>query len=252
MANEPVNNPPVPDNAGANQPQQPQAPAAGGKQYVDRSQLGVPSKAILIGIGVIILFAIWRPGIINELRDGAYARGLITLIVSLTAVGLAFLLVYQGILSDVKDEQFRRGREIFTGMMGVLGTIVGFYFGSADKVAPKPEIASVRVNKEKTELTTHVSGGAKPYNYVITYGASPIKGQSEDGWISWPIIAGVKTGKLDVTDSKDQKASLEFTIGDGQAATIGAPSSGATGTGGASGTAPAAKPTATPTPSPSG
>ena len=34
--------------------------------------------------------------------------------------------------------------EVFAGLMGVLGTIVGFYFGSAEKATPPLEISAIQ------------------------------------------------------------------------------------------------------------
>src|SRR5262249_52339895 len=70
---------------------------------------------------------------LNRLREHEYARGLITFIISVSAIILAFVLVISSLFgsTNLSEDQYRRGREVFTGLMGVLGTIVGFYFGAS-------------------------------------------------------------------------------------------------------------------------
>ena len=80
--------------------------------------------------------------LIGRLSDPSFARGLITFLISVATIGLAFVLVYQA--SSSSDDSFRRAREVFAGLMGILGTIVGFYFGSADKTSAKLDIAAVK------------------------------------------------------------------------------------------------------------
>jgi hypothetical protein len=43
---------------------------------------------------------------------------------------------------QAEDNSFRRAREIFAGLMGVLGTIVGFYFGSSEKLTAPLDVAA--------------------------------------------------------------------------------------------------------------
>jgi len=214
-----------------NQPAPPVSPTGG--KYVDRSALGIPSIGILIGVGLITAFVIGKPDLAIKLSEPSTARGVIMLLISASAIGLAFLLVYQGILSATSDEQFRRGREIFTGMMGVLGTIVGFYFGSADRAAQKLELAEVKIINN--QVVTNVSGGTKPYNYTLTFGdGPPIKGQSgENGWIIESFDPKAKSGKIVVTDGKKEEVVREFKISpEGTPGPTATPGGGATNQGG--------------------
>jgi Mn2+/Fe2+ NRAMP family transporter len=61
-----------------------------------------------------------------------YARGLITLLFSVGTIVIALILTLSAIFltgTDVK-ERFDRAKEILTILIGIFGTIVGFYFGS--------------------------------------------------------------------------------------------------------------------------
>ncbi len=173
---------------------------------------------IFIVIALIAAAIIKDAPVIGKLSDASFARGLITFIISVATIGLAFILVFQAFASPADqqaDERFRRAREVFTVLMGVLGTIVGFYFGSADKLAPL-QIAPIRAAAK--HITTHISGGYAPYRYSIT---SPdkdfkeISGTSEDGWIIENLEQATKPQSaltLEVADSKEQKATRKIDL----------------------------------------
>jgi hypothetical protein len=124
----------------------------------------VASVLFLIGIAVLLDLPV-----IHHLTDGSFARGLITFIITVATIGLAFVLVCESFTaSDGQfDERFRRAREVLALLMGILGTIVGFYFGSAQQgTAGPPQIAEVKAGDR--QLITYVSGGSPPYRYSIS------------------------------------------------------------------------------------
>jgi hypothetical protein len=183
-----------------------------------RTWLSVPNFTfllILIVIGAIVVAVLWDFAVIRRLGDPGFARGLITFLITVATIGLAFVLVLQS-LSAVQspDDSFRRAREIFAGLMGVLGTIVGFYFGSAEKPVVPVEIAQIKVADK--QLLTHVSGGTRPYAYSITSSDRDfrqIKKVSEDGWIIELLEQPPKPGStitVEVTDNKEQQASRKI------------------------------------------
>jgi hypothetical protein len=174
------------------------------------------SLIAIFGVGLLAAIIFDAP-IIGRLGDPAFTRGLITWIISMSTIGIAFVLIYQAFFAvDSSDDRFRRAREIFTGLMGVLGTIVGFYFGSAEKSGLTFEVAEIRFADK--QLMTHISGGARPYRYSITStdkNFPPIKKISEDGWIIETQEQTPKPGTtitIEATDSKDQKASRKLDI----------------------------------------
>jgi hypothetical protein len=166
--------------------------------------------------GGLLSAILFEAPVIARLSDPAFTRGLITWIISMSTIGIAFVLIYQAFFSvESSDDRFRRGREIFTGLMGVLGTIVGFYFGSAEKPGGIVQIAEIRFADK--QLITHISGGTRPYRYSITSNDkdfAPINNKvSDDGWIIERLLQAPKPGSavtIDVTDSKDQKASRKL------------------------------------------
>ena len=218
-------------------PEQPAAPSASGEPPFDPPPEQPPSKRpppefrppggpwtvqkimfwivfiALVGILTAIFFDV---PVIKRLSDTGFARGLITFIISLATIGLAFILVSQSFSNQTTDEGFRRAREVFAGLMGVLGTIVGFYFGSAEKPITALDIATLKAAEK--QLVTFASGGARPYQYVITSTEKDFKvinGSSEDGWIVAVLEQAPKAGSkvtVTVTDNKQQKEfrSIDF------------------------------------------
>jgi hypothetical protein len=130
-------------------------------------------------------------------------------------IGLAFVLVCESFAgSDEKfDERFRRAREILALLMGILGTIVGFYFGSAQQSNVGP-LGIAEVKAADRQLITFVSGGSPPYRYSISStdpAFKTIKDRiSQDGWIvesfAQPFQAG-STVTVNATDGRDQTVS---------------------------------------------
>ena len=182
---------------------------------------------LLIIFGGALLIAIMADApALGRLSDPAYARGAITWIISLATIGIAFVLIYQAFFStEDSDNRFRRGREIFTGLMGVLGTIVGFYFGSTDQVGVRPVIAEVRFTDD--HVVTFVSGGLAPYRYSLTYGDTELTDKvSTDGWIDEPLTGSPKPGTevtISVKDSRNQEESKTGVVPEPETASPAAP-----------------------------
>jgi hypothetical protein len=166
---------------------------------------------ILMGFAGGLLWSIIRgfPAV-GRFADPAYARGVITFVISLATICIAFVIVFQAFFGDQPgaDDRFRRAREVFSGLMGVLGTIVGFYFGSTTGARGGLEIAEPKL--EDTRLTTFVSGGQPPYHYVVMSGKDTVgTGESSDGWIEAKLKAAPKAGdtlSVTVSDRESHQA----------------------------------------------
>jgi hypothetical protein len=93
---------------------------------------------ILMCVGAIVGVIIWAVSrgdsiLLTKLAETEAARGLVTFLITASAVGIAFMLIYHAFSAVSNGENFRMAREIFMSLIGILGTIVGFYFGAADK-----------------------------------------------------------------------------------------------------------------------
>lgn len=154
--------------------------------------------------------------VLSRLSDPAFARGLITFLISISVIGLAFILVYSA--NEAKEDVFRRSREIFTGLVAVLGTIVGFYFGSVDRANIPLEVARIQFSDK--QLLTYVSGGSRPYRYVIESNDKDfdeIQQLSQDGWIiesleSLPKSGTTLTVKVIDAQKKEATTRIDFPV----------------------------------------
>jgi hypothetical protein len=116
------------------------------------------------------------------------------------------VLVVSALTSDetpANERRFERGKEILSLLLGVFGTIVGFYFGSEVAAKGQTEETIVRVAPLKLSagsvasgadftLTTYISGGKSPYKYGIGFDKDEIKAETPvdpNGWITKTLAA---------------------------------------------------------------
>ncbi|CAA9328353.1 MAG: hypothetical protein AVDCRST_MAG56-7248 [uncultured Cytophagales bacterium] len=124
---------------------------------------------------------------LDELESIEVARGAITYLFTVTTVSMAGLLMLAGIMTGGKelDRRFALGKEILTLMIGILGTIIGFYYGSSvDRGRGNNEADSLRVSNvtlkpaspqanKAFSVTAQLRGGTGPYTYSVSF-APPI------------------------------------------------------------------------------
>lgn len=147
---------------------------------------------VLIVIATIVIAPIRSSEFLTPLRDRELARGVITFLVSIATISLGFILVVSSIFAPqdvVTEERFRRAREVFVAMMGVLGTIIGFYFGAADGSTPDLELSTIQVVSTEggQRIAAHITGGNGPYTYSIAFDDQSISDVTDlpatDGWV---------------------------------------------------------------------
>jgi len=103
-------------------------------------------------VGIVLAIGPTRDPSQIGINSAEYARGLITLIFSGGTMLIAVLLVLYVITSDsaVAKERFGHGKEVLTLLIGVFGTILGFYFGKSDVVPPAPAPTEQRIPADDT------------------------------------------------------------------------------------------------------
>lgn len=91
-------------------------------------------------VGIILAIGPTRDASQIGINSVDYARGLITLIFTGGTMLIAVLLVLYAITSEspLAKERFTYGKEVLTLLIGVFGTILGFYFGKSDTVPAGP------------------------------------------------------------------------------------------------------------------
>jgi hypothetical protein len=157
------------------------------------------SMVLLIGAAVLGI----DKGVLRNMSTPEYARGLITYLFAVMTIGTAVVLVLSTLitppqsttptqLDQIKD-QFTRGKEILSLLLGVFGTIVGYYFGStiatpaAELRLSHPRVTSIITDAGPAVLVqSTVAGGSPPYLFGIAVGDSKpetVEPVAEDGWI---------------------------------------------------------------------
>ena len=94
------------------------------------------AAAIALIILVAILWALYQKGgfFLNSLQEIPVARGLITFLIAITTMCIAIMLAYSTLFGEAApddDKTFDRGKQVLSVLIGLLGTIVGFYFRDA-------------------------------------------------------------------------------------------------------------------------
>lgn len=192
---------------------------------------------LIAGVFAVVLYKGVSGSDLN-LGDTNAARGMITFVVSVVTVAIALILVMSSaFLSGSKDldKRFAFGKDVFTILVGVLGTVMGFYYGQTANANPnkpsaeqptiqisEPQLAPApKLNTEFT-LTATITGGEAPYNYIVTFDnpkaiKSPPSAEtkSDDGKISQKFtvaedgtLAGKPAGyEIKVTDKNGKNVS---------------------------------------------
>ena len=155
-------------------------------------QLGITLQGIIVvyfGIAALaILFKILgifgEEDLLENLKSPEYARGLITVLFSTFTILLATILLLVVLVTPPGDEQaevhykarFNRGKDVLAVLIGILGTIIGYYFGitEGEDVIPDLEVVGVSVSEEEIGAGESIKiwmyvDGVPPFEYTINF-----------------------------------------------------------------------------------
>lgn len=189
----------------------------GGKAQESRWIVGV-LWVIALGVLIFIGYNLSVSGgkFLLQIQETAVSRGLITFLVAIVTVSIALVLAIWVLVSSEKAEElktrFSYAKDVLATLVGILGTVLGFYFGSSEKPMVE-QLVLAEIQVKSGQFITDVSGGTAPYRYTITPSEAGPKSAtrvSQDGWIFEPVPASLKAGTtvtIDVVDSRDRKAS---------------------------------------------
>jgi hypothetical protein len=140
---------------------------------------GAALLLLVAALMFMIAYVLWSDTRLMQLADISVARGLITYLFTIGTIGIAVLMIASLFVSNLQGlkERFDYGKEILTALIAILGTIVGFYFGSerssgsAGALAVEPPTLSSASPAAGTaiQLATLVTGGAPPYRYTMDF-----------------------------------------------------------------------------------
>ena len=81
------------------------------------------------------------PSLLEQLSRPDVARGLITLLFAMGTIWIAIQLAGRVASNALTDRQYARGKDVLTILVGLFGTIIGYYFGSAHTAKVDPPAA---------------------------------------------------------------------------------------------------------------
>jgi hypothetical protein len=165
------------------------------------SILGITTLLALLTVLAVSVF--WPNGPLKQLGTFEISRGLITFLIAFTTVGIAIILTISTVVlqdSPENDKRFDRGKQVLTVLIGVLGTIVGFYFAGsqgAGTLAPTPAITSTAlpngvVGAMYIDTPLAESGGTPPFKWSVTPGLPKGLSLGENG-----ILSGTPAEEVD-------------------------------------------------------
>jgi hypothetical protein len=181
----------------------------------------IVSLLILMGVFFLLAMAILdldKGRVLTGMGRATFARGLITYLFAVVTIGTAVVLVLSALIG-IEKERFDSGKEVLGLLLGVFGTIVGFYFASelsqADerRLSASPVLVSASEASQGSPLTVTVSvqGGMPPYRFAVTVAEELPDDFPEiarpDGWIlktiEIPATAkpGVEPVRIGIQDS---------------------------------------------------
>jgi hypothetical protein len=188
--------------------------------------LKVFQNIVLVVILGGIFFAIYAglfsrgSGFLYSLREIEVSRGLITFVVAIATVSIALVLAVYAMASNeaapALKERFTYAKDVLATLVGILGTILGFYFGTS--VNTQTETLAVAAPQIRSgQIVAHIAGGSGPYRYTFMFPGDESRTvqskMSKDGWIFEPIPQGLKKDdpvSIEVSDSKGKKTTRSF------------------------------------------
>ena len=137
--------------------------------------------AVFILVTVILLIAANVLGFdkgetLKNLSEVNFARGLITYLFAVGTIGVIIIVILAILLSgDETDEKIKRAKDILTILIGLFGTIIGFYFGSQNQTSDDT-VTSAEIRLAPLQIPDSIEAGQTFYlKSIVTGGTPPYK-----------------------------------------------------------------------------
>jgi len=123
--------------------------------------LEAPWTQILVTLVVVLAMVFIAKVLLQDqarmdVSETKYARGFITVLFGVGTIGIAVIVTLSGVFltGDGAKDRFDRGKEVLSLILGIFGTIVGFYYGtsvSSEKAAPNEVPSLSRQNESNAD-----------------------------------------------------------------------------------------------------
>lgn len=179
---------------------------------------------VSLAIGMIILatigafaFVIAKSPSVLELKNVDASRGFITFVFTLGTISL-FLVITAATVFDARstgDAKYDRAKTILSMLIGIFGTVLGYYFGIADKdadAAPGLQMSPIVITHGsepetgRINFAAAVSGGTAPYAFYVT------AKDSAGAPIGDTVIVASATGELSRSARFEAQADANETV----------------------------------------
>jgi len=174
----------------------------------------------LFVLSLIAFIVVAKPGhvFLEQLADKEVARGLITFLIAISTAGIAIILAISTLVlteGDEGDKRFDRGKQVLTTLIGVLGTIVGFYFGSATET-PKQKPPTEQAQITTTTLPDGAANQAYPPTILQSAGLTPPLTWTVTPLLPPKLTLDASSGTISGTSAAPlAKTQFKFTVTDG-------------------------------------
>ncbi len=131
--------------------------------------------SIVLTAGAVIVYGFWNLGHLTLLANLDVARGFITLLFAVGALAI-FMIITTAIVFDVNSDSksiYERAKTILSMLIGIFGTVLGFYYGSQDDATDKagfllrPIVVEAGESKSELNITASVEGGEPDYKFFV-------------------------------------------------------------------------------------
>ena len=153
------------------------------QQVINFFQQNIGSILLSVFFVIIIaglMYGLFNTRFFNSIASVEQARGLITFLFAFSTMGIIVLIAVSifWLDKDELDERFSKAKDLLTVIIGVLGTILGFYFGSLAEGANRAQslnIGNVVVSSpvaqpsSTVKISATILGGTPPYTYSIQF-----------------------------------------------------------------------------------
>lgn len=178
---------------------------------------------VVISIGILVfVISLW--GYFIGIGSARYAtieatRPVLVFTLIVAMLGFGGLLIVRSLFSpqgiDALQERFRLAREVFLVYAGIFGTIIGFYFGAADKqVSTDPPTLTTPAVRDG-RVSVGVEGGTEPFTVLFTLsketGGTQMTGQGRNFSIRLANAAPCPVGgTIDLVDGTGRRAETKI------------------------------------------